>query len=272
MKALAIDTSVSKFSIAAKNEDKSVTAIYDVGMKQSEFLLPSIDYVLEKAELKPNELDCTIVSSGPGSFTGLRLAFAACKALTLSNGTPLYSIPTLEAYANSYRLLPFLVVPLIDAKKERFYSAVYHNDKTILDAGDYSPEQILSKLKIENGKMKTEKMKDESDAGGNCQFSNSKIILCGPDAELFLERVMQIENGKLKNESGQMKNESSDDGNCQLSILNYQFLIMNSNVVTDSLFDIVQEKIKKGEAPSEDYDAPLYIRASEAEENLLKNV
>lgn len=268
MKALAIDTSVSKFSIAAKNEDKSVTAIYDVGMKQSEFLLPSIDYVLEKAELKPNELDCTIVSSGPGSFTGLRLAFAACKALTLSNGTPLYSIPTLQAYANSYRQLPFLVVPLIDAKKERFYSAVYYNDKTILEAGDYSPEQILIKLKIENGKMKT-----ESDAGGNCQFSNSKIILCGPDAELFLERVMQIENGKLKNESGQMKNESSDDGNCQLSILNYQFLIMNSNVVTDSLFDIVQEKIKKGEAPSEDYDAPLYIRVSEAEEKLFsKNV
>lgn len=258
MKALAIDTSVSKFSIAAKNEDKSVTAIYDVGMKQSEFLLPSIDYVLEKAELKPNELDCTIVSSGPGSFTGLRLAFAACKALTLSNGTPLYSIPTLEAYANSYRLLPFLVVPLIDAKKERFYSAVYHNDKTILDAGDYSPEQILSKLKIENGKMKTEKMKDESDAGGNCQFSNSKIILCGPDAELFFKRVKEIEIGEMKNESG-------DDGN-------YQFLIMNSNVVADSLFDIVQEKIKKGEAPSEDYDAPLYIRASEAEENLLKNV
>ena len=46
MKALAVDSAVSRLTITAKNDDKTCTAIYSIGMKQSETIVPAIDYVL----------------------------------------------------------------------------------------------------------------------------------------------------------------------------------------------------------------------------------
>ena len=45
MKALAIDCAVSKIAIAAKDDEKSVKLVYDIGIKQSEKLLPAVDFV-----------------------------------------------------------------------------------------------------------------------------------------------------------------------------------------------------------------------------------
>ena len=51
MKALALDCAVTKFTVAAKNDEHVVAASYDAGMRQSELLLPAIDYVLKTAGL-----------------------------------------------------------------------------------------------------------------------------------------------------------------------------------------------------------------------------
>ena len=44
MKALAIDTSLTRITVCAKNDDKTAYLTLDIGMKQSEKLLPAIDY------------------------------------------------------------------------------------------------------------------------------------------------------------------------------------------------------------------------------------
>ena len=105
MKALAIDCACSRLTVAAKNEDKTCTAIYDIGMRQSETLVPAIDFVLEKCSLAKNELDYTTLTIGPGSFTGLRLGISALKAIECSAGTPVYGISSLETYAFPYASL-----------------------------------------------------------------------------------------------------------------------------------------------------------------------
>ena len=56
MKALAIDTAISKISIAARNGDKTVSETYDIGMRQSEILLPAIISVMEKCALEVKNL------------------------------------------------------------------------------------------------------------------------------------------------------------------------------------------------------------------------
>lgn len=76
MKALAIDCAVTKLSVAAKNESNTIKLTLDVGMKQSEKLLPAIDYVMKEAGLSAKNLDYTAVTLGPGSFTGLGLDLA----------------------------------------------------------------------------------------------------------------------------------------------------------------------------------------------------
>ena len=166
MKALSVDSANTKIYIAAKNDDKTVTAIFDIGMKQSETLLPAISYVLEQAKLTPQELDYTALCKGPGSFTGLRLGFAALKALELANGTPIYGVMTLEAYAHPYKDFPQTVISVIDAKKDKFYAAAYNGNDLLLKADDYEIPAIIENLK-------------------NCR----NLLICGPDAKAFKEIV-----------------------------------------------------------------------------------
>src|SRR5574344_2040764 len=169
MKALSIDSAVSRLVIAAKKDEYSVSAVYDIGMRQSETLLPAIDYVLGKAGITAKDLDYTSLAIGPGSFTGLRIALAALKALEQADSIPVYGISTLEAYAHPYRALPFTCVPVIDAKKDRFYAAAYSGKKTLLAPGDYEMQDIISALKH----VRT-------------------VLFCGPDAGLLMQQTLPL--------------------------------------------------------------------------------
>ena len=148
MKALAIDCAVSRLTIAAKNEGKTCTCIYDIGMKQSEILVPSIEYVLSKVDLTSANLDYTVLTEGPGSFTGLRLGFSALKAIELAYNIPVYGISSLKAYEYSFAGLGLPIVTGIDANKDKFFARIsdkYGNE--LLKDGDYEIEQIANELK-----------------------------------------------------------------------------------------------------------------------------
>lgn len=162
MKALAIDSAVSKMTIAAKNDDKFVTLTLDIGMRQSEKILPAIDYVLKELDLTCSDLDYTTLTKGPGSFTGLRLAFSALKAIELSNEKPIYGVSTLDSYAYPFRNFNTTVLCVIDAKKEKFYANAKNNGKEILASGDYEIQSILDALK-----------------------SEKDVFVVGPDAKYF---------------------------------------------------------------------------------------
>ncbi len=171
MKALVIDAAASCMHIAAKNDDFKASISLDLGQKQSQKLLPSIDYILEQVGLKSSELEYTALTSGPGTFTGLRLAFSALKAIELAHNVPVYGIPSLDAYAFPFESFDGLVVSVIDAKKDQFFAAVYENGKTVSEAEDTTAENVASKL-------------DKS----------KKILLCGPDAKIFAEELKKIDS------------------------------------------------------------------------------
>ena len=65
MNALAIDCAVSKLTVAVKNDRNIVKVTYDIGIKQSEKLLPAIDFVMHLAGLTPVDVDYTCSSLGP---------------------------------------------------------------------------------------------------------------------------------------------------------------------------------------------------------------
>lgn len=219
MKALAVDLAVSKLTVAAKNDDYTVTAVYDIGMKQSETLVPAIDYVLTKAGLEKNELDYLAITSGPGSFTGLRLAFAALKAIEMAFNIPLYGISSLDCYAEHYRKLPFTVVSCIDAKKDKFYAKAYEEDNLLFDEGDYEIPEIVEKLSA----------------------ARKDILICGSDADVLKEQI--------------------EDKICGKNIFTVDFSVN----AADQLFKIAEQMHKGGKDPLNDYDGPVYLRASEAE-------
>ncbi|MBO4732670.1 MAG: tRNA (adenosine(37)-N6)-threonylcarbamoyltransferase complex dimerization subunit type 1 TsaB [Spirochaetaceae bacterium] len=169
MKALALDTSTGRISAAAYNGSTHASLILNLELRQSEKLLPAVETVLREAELTPADLDFVALSSGPGSFTGLRLGFAALKAFQLSTGCPLYGVPTLQAYFYPFRDFSGTVVPVIDAKKERFYVSIYRNGKLSLEASDLSPEELLGNIDREED-----------------------ILVTGTDAPLCVEKLLEL--------------------------------------------------------------------------------
>lgn len=171
MKALVIDAAASCMHIAAKNDDFKASLSLDLGQKQSQKLLPSIDYILSQLELKASELDYTALTSGPGTFTGLRLAFSALKAIELAHNVPVYGIPSLDAYAFPYSCFDGTVVSVIDAKKDQFFAAIYQKGLEISAAEDTTAESVAAKL-------------DKS----------KKILLCGPDAKVFADELKKIDS------------------------------------------------------------------------------
>ncbi len=106
MKILAIDTSSGSMSVSAEHDGCFCTFCISAGMKQSEKLVPVIEYVLAEAGIRPAELDLCAVSEGPGSFTGLRLGYAAVKALSFYSGCPVYAVSALSAWVRPYRQWP----------------------------------------------------------------------------------------------------------------------------------------------------------------------
>ncbi|MBP5158609.1 MAG: tRNA (adenosine(37)-N6)-threonylcarbamoyltransferase complex dimerization subunit type 1 TsaB [Treponema sp.] len=138
MKALAIDCAVSKIAIACKNGDNSVKLVYDLGIRQSEKLLPAIDFVLKELSLLPSQLDYCSLTVGPGSFTGLRLGLSTLKAINLACGTPVYGIGSLEAYAYQYSSGRESVISVIEAKEDEYFFQFFHGGKplTKVDYGD----------------------------------------------------------------------------------------------------------------------------------------
>lgn len=169
MNSIAIDCATSKLSISAKKDIYTVKTVLDIGIRQSEKLLPAIDYVMKEIELKPSDLDYTTLTLGPGTFTGLRLGLSALKALTLSHDVPVYGIPSLDAYSYDFRHSRQRVLSLIEAKEDEFFLAIYSNGKKILDDDDKSIDEILSLFTDED-----------------------EITVCGPGAGTFIYRAREI--------------------------------------------------------------------------------
>ncbi len=177
MNGLAIDTATTKITISAKNDEHTVSAVFNIGMKQSETLLPAIDYVLSKANLTPKELNYLSITKGPGSFTGLRLGFSAIKALQMVTEVKLYGLSTLDVFAENYLNLPFTILSCIDAKKERFYAKAFYEKKEIIPEGDYTVQEIADLL--------------ESNA------QNKNILICGSDSYTLFNELKPLTKKEL---------------------------------------------------------------------------
>lgn len=221
MKSLSIDSAITKISISARNEDHTVSAIFNIGMKQSETLLPAIEYVLSKVELKPTELEALSITQGPGSFTGLRLGFSALKSIQLSSGAPLYGFSTLDVYAAPYKDLDCPVISCIDAKKDRFYAKGIKSEEEIFNEGDYTPEEIRNFIK---------------------DIKEEMIVICGSDAELLADHLKDLPK----------------------KIIPMRFTLDAGEILNDMLENAVKNNAKA----MNDYDGPIYLRASEAEVKL----
>lgn len=126
MTCLGIDTSGNHLTVFIMR-DKNVLSVYheNVGLKHSVTLMPVIEDLLEKLNIKVSDVDvfCTVV--GPGSFTGIRIGVSTVKALAYSLGKKVLAVTSFESLA--YNTIDKSVVTVIDARHENYYVCGFEN-------------------------------------------------------------------------------------------------------------------------------------------------
>lgn len=97
---LALETSEKICGVCLYfSDDKFFESKINLKNSHSEKIFSSIDYVLKSADINIKDVEEIAVSTGPGSFTGLRIGMSAAKGLALGNNLPIVPVPTFEAMA-----------------------------------------------------------------------------------------------------------------------------------------------------------------------------
>lgn len=148
---LAIDSSSLVASVAIVSED-TILAEYTINLKKthSQTLLPMIDEIFNMTGIDKKEIKAIAITSGPGSFTGLRIGAATAKGLALALGLDIVSIPTVDAMAYNYNHCNKLICPIMDARRNQVYTGLYHccdeNLDVVMPQCAMSIEDLIKKL------------------------------------------------------------------------------------------------------------------------------
>jgi tRNA threonylcarbamoyladenosine biosynthesis protein TsaB len=138
MRVLAIDTALAACSAAVfETEGGEFLAVESLEMVRghAEALLPLVARVMQTAQTRFTDLHRIAVTTGPGSFTGLRVGISAARAIALATGLPAVGVTTLEAYAAPYfGSGDGPVAVAIDARQQHVYLQVFAADGRTLVA------------------------------------------------------------------------------------------------------------------------------------------
>ncbi len=181
MNILAFDTSQDNLKIGLLSGGKTAYCDMDMGLKHIENLLPEIDRLYKSIGEDKSATNYIGVCCGPGSFTGIRIGIAAALGFSFGRMTACFGFSVFDVYKYlSGECSSDVVVPVIDAKKERFYCAFIEENGSY-EMLDITPGELITK------------------AAG---FKDKKIIFTGRDFKLLKEKASidfdysyQFENG-----------------------------------------------------------------------------
>ncbi len=179
MKILAIDTSGQTAS-AALLEDELLIAEFSMHAKQthSETFLPLLNVLREKTEFPIEEIDAVAVTSGPGSFTGLRIGSATAKGLGFALCKPIVPVPTLQGLAYNLYGTQDVVCPLLDARRNQTYTGLYEFIKN--ESGEYDIRVIKEQCAVPIEEMITA-----------CNALGRSVIFLGDGVPVFREKMTE---------------------------------------------------------------------------------
>lgn len=133
MRLLAIDTSSNLLSLALFNNQNIIAFENNQSqMQHGVLLLPKIKELLASNQVTAKEVDGIIIGMGPGSYTGLRIGVTAAKMWAVSQNIPVYPVSSLAVMALSVDPSDkkVAIVPIVDARRESCYTAIYQTDAT----------------------------------------------------------------------------------------------------------------------------------------------
>jgi tRNA threonylcarbamoyladenosine biosynthesis protein TsaB len=123
MKILALETSTEYCSVALWHGGKLTSRCELVGQRHSEMLIEMLDAVLRESGNGIGDMNGLAFGSGPGSFTGVRIACGVAQGLALGADLPVVGVCTLLALAQDSGQQR--IIAALDARMGQIYHAAY---------------------------------------------------------------------------------------------------------------------------------------------------
>lgn len=132
--------SANKLLVVGLSKDGKVIdrTIYEAWQRQSEMMVPEIDTIMKRNNVKKEDIDAIVVGIGPGSYTGIRIALTIAKTMAYALKIPLYSVSSLSLFKDEKE--PTICV--LNARSGRSYIGVYKGEEVLL------PDQVLENDKV----------------------------------------------------------------------------------------------------------------------------
>jgi tRNA threonylcarbamoyladenosine biosynthesis protein TsaB len=124
---LGIDNSIDFLTVALALEERLIEERRIKSKKAPSEIIPvEVAQVLSDHGHSPEEIGLIVVSLGPGSFTGIRVALSFAKGMSAAAGIPLVGIPTLDLLVTPLAFMEgYYLCPLLDAKKGEVFCSLY---------------------------------------------------------------------------------------------------------------------------------------------------
>ena len=151
---IAIETSGRLGSVAlGRGPELLETRSFGVHLRHAVELLPTIDSICRAKGVTPCLIGECYVSSGPGSFTGVRIGITAARSMARFGGVRVVGVPTLDVIAQNVLDLdepPASVGVILDAKRQRVYAAAYVREQgayvCTVPAAERDPAEFFKQL------------------------------------------------------------------------------------------------------------------------------
>ncbi|CAM3500083.1 tRNA (adenosine(37)-N6)-threonylcarbamoyltransferase complex dimerization subunit type 1 TsaB [Pseudostreptobacillus hongkongensis] len=218
MKSLFITTSTKLASISLY-DDKGMLANINVNVKKthSTWLIDQISSLFDWTSSNISEIENVIVSVGPGSFTGVRIALSAIKGMFANSDVNVYSVNELDALGyQGYMIYRKDVLAIIDSNKEKIYYGYYRKG-------------------IRVGKLKVSKLNDVLK-----EYKNQDIGFMGDGAINYSDKIIEL---------GYTLDLS--DTFLRLNSTIFNDMYKNNMLEKVDLFNLVPEYLEKSQAEKE---------------------
>ena len=144
MIVLCLDTSMQYLVLGLMNEKQVLAKVQkEIPKRQSEEVFVELNHLLDMANLEVNDIEAVVVTNGPGSYTGVRIALTIAKVLASLRKIPFYTVSSLQLLAgkNSGQVI-------LDARGKRVYTAIYEQGNLIGEETIQPIDQFNREIKL----------------------------------------------------------------------------------------------------------------------------
>lgn len=163
MKIVCMDTSYQHILMVLVENDRIVASHYEPCFKkQSEQLLPILIKTLEEVSWSCDDIDEILVTKGPGSYTGVRVAMCVAKILCTTKQIALSCVSTLQLFAGTKEHMHVF----LDARGKKVYVGSYHQGNAVVQDHVMSLEDAIAYAKQQTGLIYS----DIDEIQSNCEI------------------------------------------------------------------------------------------------------